>query len=476
MVAGRATTRSTRSGGPAGRRRWPRPCRTRCDYAGSRPRKAGRHRGRPARGEAGCGGDHRSGLDRLAVEHPRRRRAVHPVRARLRAGRRRRALRAVHGPGQAAAATRDWLGNGVAVRTAHALPGALARLAGKRCASIAAGSPVWFAQRLRAAGARWSPAPDPCLLPKACKNTAEQQGARDAHARDAVAVCRFLHWLARSRAGGTRPRSRPPTTAGVPREVAGLPRRELPGDLRRRRARRDHPLPRHRPRPTAPISPNEVYLIDCGAQFLDGTTDITRTIWTGPGAPAAEIARARARGVMQGHIAIATLRFPQGVGGVHLDAFARRALWQVGLDYDHGTGHGVGSYLSVHEGPVSMSRAGPAGADRRRHDPVERARLLPARPPTASGWRTCCWSSTARSAGAAKPFLRFETLTLAPFDRELIEPGLARPAERAWLDAYHARVARGRAGAADRCPRLAGSSLRPDRRDLKPRSTRSTCR
>ena len=104
-----------------------------------------------------------------------------------------------------------------------------------------------------------------------------------------------------------------------------------------------------------PIRPNEVYLIDSGAQFPDGTTDITRTVWTGPGEPPAAL-REQVTRVMKGHIAIATLVFPHGVGGAHLDAFARRALWQVGLDYDHGTGHGVGSYLSVHEGPVSLSR------------------------------------------------------------------------------------------------------------------------
>ena len=104
-----------------------------------------------------------------------------------------------------------------------------------------------------------------------------------------------------------------------------------------------------------PIQPNEVYLINSGAQYPDGTTDITRTVWTGPGHAAGRI-RDRVTRVMQGHIALATTVFPKGVGGAHLDALARRALWQAGLDYDHGTGHGVGSYLSVHEGPVSISR------------------------------------------------------------------------------------------------------------------------
>ena len=146
------------------------------------------------------------------------------------------------------------------------------------------------------------------------------------------------------------------------------------------------------PESNRPIRPNEVYLIDSGAQYPDGTTDITRTVWTGPDAAPAAL-RERVTRVMQGHIAIATLVFPSGVGGAHLDAFARRALWAAGLDYDHGTGHGVGSYLSVHEGPVSPVASRAPGADRRRHDPVERAGLSICRIITASGWRTCCWCS-----------------------------------------------------------------------------------
>ena len=145
------------------------------------------------------------------------------------------------------------------------------------------------------------------------------------------------------------------TAAGAARAGAGLPWREFSGHLGGRRARRDHPLPRDRGEQPADPAPTRVYLIDPGAQYVDGTTDITRTIWTGPSDPPSEL-RERVTRVMKGHIAIATLAFPEGVGGAHLDAFARRALWQVGLDYDHGTGHGVGSYLSVHEGPVSLSR------------------------------------------------------------------------------------------------------------------------
>ena len=143
--------------------------------------------------------------------------------------------------------------------------------------------------------------------------------------------------------------------------------------------------------------------------------------------------------VLKGHIAIATLVFPQGVGGAHLDAFARRALWAAGLDYDHGTGHGVGSYLSVHEGPVSLSRLA-------RPVPIAAGMILSNEPgfylPDHYGIRleNLLLVQPAELPGAGKPFLRFETLTLAPFDTTLIEPGMLDADERTWLDAYHARV------------------------------------
>ncbi|MDE2007937.1 MAG: M24 family metallopeptidase, partial [Rhodospirillales bacterium] len=186
------------------------------------------------------------------------------------------------------------------------------------------------------------------------------------------------------------------------------------------------------------IRPDEVYLIDSGAQFPDGTTDVTRTVWTGPGAAPARL-RQHVTSVLQGHIAIATLVFPEGVGGAHLDAFARRALWQAGLDYDHGTGHGVGSYLSVHEGPVSLSRLA-------RPVPIAAGMVLSDEPglylPGEYGIRleNLLLVQPAAVGDGARKFLRFETLTLAPFDRRLIDPALLVPAERAWLDAYHARV------------------------------------
>src|SRR5271156_5403050 len=242
-------------------------------------------------------------------------------------------------PAKLPAETREWLGNGVAVAGRDALAGALGGLGGKRVRVDPAGSPVWFAQALRKAGATVAAGPDPCLLPKACKNETERQGARAAHARDAAAFCRFLRWLDKAGPTGAATEiSAAEKLLALRGEVEGFRGESFPAIS----GAGEHGAIIHYRVSEAtnrPLNPNEVYLIDCGAQFADGTTDITRTVWTGPGAPPAEL-RARVTRVMRGHIAIATAVFPVGVGGVHLDAFARRALWQVGLDSDHGTGHG----------------------------------------------------------------------------------------------------------------------------------------
>jgi Xaa-Pro aminopeptidase len=326
----------------------------------------------------------------------------------------------------------------VSVADRPALGPALRKLAGKTVRVDPAGSPVWFAQQLRTGGAIVVAASDPCLLPKACKNETEQRGTRAAHLRDAVAVCRFLHWLA--------------TEAPTERQTEMLAAEALLAFRREVDGFRGESFPaisgagehgaiihyRVTPESNRDIRANEVYLIDSGAQYPDGTTDITRTVWTGPDQPPADL-RNQVTRVMQGHIAIATSVFPTGVGGAHLDALARRALWQVGLDYDHGTGHGVGSYLSVHEGPVSISRLA-------RPIPIAAGMILSNEPgfylPDHYGIRleNLLLVQPADLPGAGKPFLRFETLTLAPFDRRLLEPALLTADERTWLDHYHARV------------------------------------
>ncbi len=333
-------------------------------------------------------------------------------------------------------ATRAWLGNTVSIAGRDALQPALSRLAGKAVRVDPAGSPVWFAQQLRAAGATVVNGPDPCLLPKARKNPTEQQGMRNAHARDAVAMCRFLHWVAEHGTAATE-MAAAEKLLSFRQEVPLFRGESFPAIS----GAGEHGAIIHY-RVTSetdrPIRPNEVYLIDSGGQYLDGTTDITRTVWTGPG-PAPSEVKARVTAVMKGHIAIASAIFPYGVGGAHIDSFARRALWAMGLDYDHGTGHGVGSYLSVHEGPVSISRLA-------RPIAIAEGMVLSDEPgfylPDHYGIRleNLLLVRDADMPNASKPFLRFETLTLAPFDTGLIDPAQMDHWEKAWLNAYHARV------------------------------------
>ena len=184
------------------------------------------------------------------------------------------------------------------------------------------------------------------------------------------------------------------------------------------------------------LRPGELYLVDSGAQYLDGTTDITRTVAIGK--PTREM-RERFTLVLKGHIGIATARFPKGTRGIDLDPFARRALWEAGLDFDHGTGHGVGSYLSVHEGPQSISKRGMAV--------LEPGMIISNEPgyykEGAYGIRIenlVLVSEPEKVAGGEREMMGFETLTLAPIDRRLVVPELLSAQELAWLDAYHARV------------------------------------
>jgi Xaa-Pro aminopeptidase len=341
-------------------------------------------------------------------------------------------------PAKVPAETRRWLGNAVSVMPRDALLPTLRRLKDKTVRVDTTGSPVWFSQQLSKAGAIVASGSDPCLLPKACKNDGEQQGARAAHERDAVAVCRFLHWLSVAAPTGQETEmSAADALLAFRHQMEGFRGESFPAIS----GAGEHGAIIHyrvTDQTNRPIKPNEVYLIDSGAQYLDGTTDITRTVWTGPHEPPKQI-RERVTRVMQGHIAIATAVFPYGVGGAHLDALARRALWQAGLDYDHGTGHGVGSYLSVHEGPVSISRLA-------RPVPIAAGMILSNEPglyvPDQYGIRleNLLLVQPAALPDASKPFLRFETLTLAPFDRRLLDPTMMTPQERQWIDTYHARV------------------------------------
>ncbi|MCK8787539.1 aminopeptidase P family protein [Roseomonas sp. NAR14] len=341
-------------------------------------------------------------------------------------------------PAKLPAETRAHLGNAVSVQGREALGPALDALAGRTVRIDPEATPAWFARRLRAAGATVAAGDDPCRLPRACKNAVEQEGARAAHRRDAAALARFLAWFA-----AEAPKGELTEVSAAGRLLAF--RREVP--LFRAEsfpaisgAGEHGAIVHYRATPESdrPIRPDECYLIDSGAQYLDGTTDVTRTLWSGPGeAPAA--LRDHVTRVLRGHIALATLRFPAGAAGPHLDAIARRPLWDIGLDYDHGTGHGVGSFLSVHEGPVAFSRAA-------RPVPLAAGMILSDEPgyylPGHYGIRleNLLLVREAALPEARRPFLEFETLTLAPFDRKLLLPALLTGFERDWLDAYHARV------------------------------------
>ncbi len=248
------------------------------------------------------------------------------------------------------------LGNAVTVAAPDQLGPALDALAGEggRVQADPASAAAWIFDRLELAGAKLHRAADPCTLPKACKNPVEIDGTRAAHRRDGAALIRFLAWLAHE------------APKGGLSEIASSDRLE---DFRREgRYFRDLSFPtisgagsngaivhyRAMPETEKRLEPGTLYLLNSGAQYLDGTTDVTRTVAIGE--PSAEM-RDRFTRVLKGHIALALARFPKGTTGTQLDSFARRGLWQAGLDYDHGTGHGVGSYLGVHEGPQRISKA-----------------------------------------------------------------------------------------------------------------------
>ena len=291
--------------------------------------------------------------------------------------------------------------------------------------------------RLAAAGGRPDSGSDPITAMKAVKNDAEIAGTRAAHRRDGAAVTRFLHWLDENAPGGRVSEIEAAETLEAYRAETGALRDiSFPtisgsgpnGAIVHYRVTRGT---------DRNLRPGELYLSDSGAQYEDGTTDITRTVAIGE--PSAEM-RDRFTRVLKGHVAIATALFPKGSSGAQLDSFARRPLWHIGLDFDHGTGHGVGSYLSVHEGPQRISKLGGVT--------LQAGMILSNEPgyyrSGAYGIRieNLVLVEAREVAGGERPMLGFETLTLAPIDRRLVEPELLDAAEIAWLDAYHARVRR----------------------------------
>jgi len=287
--------------------------------------------------------------------------------------------------------------------------------------------------------------PDPVLALKAIKNATEIKGARAAHLRDGIAVTRFLAWLDGAVASGSVDEIEAVRRLeGFRRETNQL--REISFDTISGSGPNGAIVHYRVSEATnRKLRNGELFLIDSGAQYLDGTTDITRTVAIGK--PTNEM-RERFTLVLKGHIGIATARFPKGTRGIDLDPFARRALWQAGLDFDHGTGHGIGSYLSVHEGPQSISRAGMAV--------LEPGMIISNEPgyykEGAYGIRIenlVLVTPLEKPAGADREMMGFETLTLAPIDRRLIVKEMLTAEELAWLDAYHARAEAALAGDLD---------------------------
>ena len=330
-----------------------------------------------------------------------------------------------------------WLGNGVSLETPADLPGALAALKGKVVLVDPAQSPAFYFDALEAAGARVLRGEDPCALPRACKNPVEIAGSRSAHVRDGVALTRFLHWVA------TEAQALLPDEIEVASRLEAF-REEVEGlsDLSFdtiAAAQGNAALPHYHPteKTNTRTAPGTLLLVDSGGQYPDGTTDVTRTLAIGT--PSREMCE-RFTLVLKGHLALAALRFPAGTTGSAVDAFARAALWSRGLDYDHGTGHGVGVFLGVHEGPHRIAKAPNAVA-------LQPGMIVSNEPgyykEGAYGIRieNLQYVTSPRTIpGGDRPMLGFEALTLAPIDRTLILPDLLTAEERDQLDAYHARV------------------------------------
>jgi Xaa-Pro aminopeptidase len=335
------------------------------------------------------------------------------------------------------------LGNAVTIRARSEFENALGELAGKRVAVDPNFGVAAIFNALAKAGAKPIAVRDPTILPKAMKNPREQQGQRDAQARDGAAEVKFLRWLEDAAPKGEETELSAAAMLQGFREQTGL-LRDLSFDTIS--AAGPHAaIPHYRVDEDSnlPITPGSIYLVDSGAQYADGTTDITRTVWIGPGEPSQE-QKDRFTRVLKGHIALAMQTIPQGTIGAQLDTLARQFLWQAGVDYAHGTGHGVGSFLAVHEGPqrIAKPRGGQAGTDQE----LMAGMILSNEPgyykPGEFGIRieNLVLVERREIPGMEGEWLGFETLTLVPIDKTLVDRDMLSGAEIEWCNAYHARV------------------------------------
>jgi Xaa-Pro aminopeptidase len=334
-------------------------------------------------------------------------------------------------------ALRRHLGNTVTLRPLSQLEDGLAALSGKTVSLDPDVASAWFFDRLGAAGAKILRQRDPVALPRACKNAAEIKGTTAAHIRDGVALTKFLHWL------DTEAQSGEVTEIDTVMKLEAF--REDLGNLNDLSfpsisgAGPNGALPHYRVSTASnrKLARGSLFLIDSGGQYLDGTTDVTRTVPIGE--PSKDMIRHYTL-VLKGHIALAAVRFPAGTTGTHLDAMARSALWSAGLDYQHGTGHGVGVYLGVHEGPHRIAKAWNAV-------PLMPGMIVSNEPGFYKAGEYGIRienlqyvTPAAEIPGGEIPMLGFECLTFAPLARGLIDVKLLSREERKYVNDYHKRV------------------------------------
>ncbi len=338
-------------------------------------------------------------------------------------------------------AVRQHLGNAVRLYDYHDFAPFLSHLAGKRVAVDVNRSAAAIVAALEAAGATVLARRDPALDAKASKTPAEVAGHRAASARDGAALTRFLRWVEAEAPGGTLTELSAAAKLLEFRRATGLLRDTSFDTISATGAHGAIPHYRVDAASDAPLLPGQLFLIDSGGQYADGTTDVTRVVPVTE--PTAEM-RDRFTRVLQAHIAVATALFPPGTVGTQIDAMARRPLWQAGLDYAHGTGHGVGAYLSVHEGPARLALPNyPGGGP---FEPMRAGMILSNEPgyykPGEYGIRieNLLLVEERRVVGSEMALLGFETLTFAPIERDLIDPALLTANEKSWLNTYHRRV------------------------------------
>jgi Xaa-Pro aminopeptidase len=321
------------------------------------------------------------------------------------------------------------LGSGVRCHKTEDFAPALDTLNNKTVRLNTETAPIYILQRLEAAGATVQAGADPCQLPKAIKKSIQLEGIRAAHLRDGASLTRFLAWLATNAASGLLTESSAAKTLESMRlnneYFKGLSFPTISG------AGPNGAIVHYSvtPKTDRLLEDGTLYLVDSGAQYLDGTTDVTRTVAIGT--PTKSMIKHFTL-VLKGHIALATARFPEGTCGSQLDVLARRALWAEGLDYDHGTGHGVGHFLGVHEGPQRISKVPNRIA-------LKPGMIISNEP---GYYKTGSYGIRIENlvCVTAGTHLSFETLTLAPIDRALINTDLMEETEIAWLNCYHARV------------------------------------